>query len=319
MASAARADGSLKQEAFGFFDGICQPRMRGTGRRSGKAAQRHRGAGRTHAGVPRFSGDLLRRPRLPPGRPRAPAARLGRDPFVRAESPDAATGRRDFGRNGTFLVVRQLEQHVGAFNLSSRRDRGNAGVTADETDAVGRQMIAAKIVGRWRTARRSSAIRTRRDRTPTRRTNSNSATRIRRDCAARWARTSAVRIRATASPAVRTSIRAVNRTGFFAWAVLRCREERRPRSAVHVRERRYRPAVGVVQGSWILNPSFSGLEYETDPLVGHEAADRRFTLCTAEGPMRLRGLREFVRMRGGGYFFLPGRAAYRFLATFGAQ
>jgi len=74
-----------------------------------------------------------------------------------------------------------------------------------------------------------------------------------------------------------------------------------------------------VQGSWLLNPSFSGLERETDPMLGHEAGTRQLTVPTGEGPLRLRGLTEFVRMLGGGYFFLPGRSAYRFLTTFGTQ
>jgi deferrochelatase/peroxidase EfeB len=74
-----------------------------------------------------------------------------------------------------------------------------------------------------------------------------------------------------------------------------------------------------VQQNWLLDPHFHGLERETDPLLGHEPPPRRFTASTADGPLRLSGLSEFVRMRGGGYFFLPSRSAYRFLATAPAQ
>jgi deferrochelatase/peroxidase EfeB len=74
-----------------------------------------------------------------------------------------------------------------------------------------------------------------------------------------------------------------------------------------------------VQESWLHNPSFAGLERETDPLLGHERPPRCFTVDNSAGPLRLAGLAEFVRMRGGGYFFLPSRTAYRFLVTFPAH
>ena len=46
---------------------------------------------------------------------------------------------------------------------------------------------------------------------------------------------------------------------------------------------------------------------------------RVLTIATEDGPLRLRGMSDFVRMRGGGYFFMPGRAAYHFLATLGSR
>jgi deferrochelatase/peroxidase EfeB len=72
-----------------------------------------------------------------------------------------------------------------------------------------------------------------------------------------------------------------------------------------------------VQQSWILNPQFAGLEDEADPLLGNGAPQRRFTLQAEGARLRLGNLADFVRMRGGGYYFLPGRTAYRFLASAG--
>jgi deferrochelatase/peroxidase EfeB len=68
-----------------------------------------------------------------------------------------------------------------------------------------------------------------------------------------------------------------------------------------------------VQKTWLLNPSFRGLEGEVDPIVGH--GGRAFTVPTRNGPLRLLDIPDVVRVRGGGYFFMPGRAAMRYLAT----
>lgn len=70
-----------------------------------------------------------------------------------------------------------------------------------------------------------------------------------------------------------------------------------------------------VQQSWIDNPKFAGLYDENDPIAG--SGHRRMTgstgfAFTAPGPVlndRIELPAKYVRCIGGGYFFLPGRAA----------
>ena len=69
-----------------------------------------------------------------------------------------------------------------------------------------------------------------------------------------------------------------------------------------------------VQQTWILAPSFHGLQNEVDPMIGRRSVSRHMTIPTPSGPLCLKGLQDFVAVRGSGYFFLPGRAAMRFLA-----
>jgi hypothetical protein len=69
-----------------------------------------------------------------------------------------------------------------------------------------------------------------------------------------------------------------------------------------------------LQQIWILNPSMQALENETDPLLGHGGASGMLTVPTPKGPLRLRGMKDFVKVLGSGYFFLPGKRAFRFLA-----
>jgi len=77
-----------------------------------------------------------------------------------------------------------------------------------------------------------------------------------------------------------------------------------------------------VQGAWLMGPTFDGLPHESDPLLGHREpgpggiATDGFSMPQAEGAGRcLQGLPRFVTVTGGGYFFLPGLRALRYLAS----
>ena len=74
-----------------------------------------------------------------------------------------------------------------------------------------------------------------------------------------------------------------------------------------------------VQQTWVDGPSFHGLWGERDPLTGERGGADGHTIPTAEGPMRLENLPSFVRTRGGGYFFLPGRRTILYLASAGGS
>jgi deferrochelatase/peroxidase EfeB len=83
-----------------------------------------------------------------------------------------------------------------------------------------------------------------------------------------------------------------------------------------------------VQGAWIANSKFATLSGEQDPLLGNrepfpvppvsatpQAADS-FTRPGAEPSLRRSvGLPQFVTVRGGAYFFLPGLAGLKWIAS----
>ncbi len=77
-----------------------------------------------------------------------------------------------------------------------------------------------------------------------------------------------------------------------------------------------------VQSAWLIGNKFAGLTAESDPLLGHRLPDPGdsptdgFSIPQADGPdRRLSGLPQFVTVQGGAYFFLPGIRALRYLAT----
>jgi Dyp-type peroxidase family len=76
-----------------------------------------------------------------------------------------------------------------------------------------------------------------------------------------------------------------------------------------------------LQNAWHMSTKFSGLTNENDPLLGHREAIPgcpaidNFTIPTDDGPpRRLSGLPQFVTLRGGAYFFLPSLRALRYFA-----
>jgi hypothetical protein len=69
-----------------------------------------------------------------------------------------------------------------------------------------------------------------------------------------------------------------------------------------------------VQHTWLNNPAFAGLQDSPDPIAGAPVSGV-FPLPADPVRHRLLDLPRFVRVRGGGYFFLPGVRALHYLAS----
>lgn len=76
-----------------------------------------------------------------------------------------------------------------------------------------------------------------------------------------------------------------------------------------------------VQGAWLNNAKFAGLGDQADPLLGNREPfpeghpTDRFRRPSAEGSCRLfQGMPQFIHVRGGAYFFLPGLRALSWIA-----
>jgi deferrochelatase/peroxidase EfeB len=72
-----------------------------------------------------------------------------------------------------------------------------------------------------------------------------------------------------------------------------------------------------VQSNWALNPTFAGLSSDPDPVL---CPQRAFPFPAADftipglPPRRVHELPRLVEVRGGAYFFMPSRAALRYLS-----
>ena len=81
-----------------------------------------------------------------------------------------------------------------------------------------------------------------------------------------------------------------------------------------------------MQGAWVMSATFDGTHGESDPLIGNREptaqGDRTdgFSLPNADGICRrTRGLPQVVTVKGGAYFFMPGIRALRYVARTGAR
>ena len=297
----------VSKEPFGFADGLSQPYVEGLTLKKAPAGVRTIKAGEFILGYPNEVNRLPASP-LVPGNGQLPL--------------DQATGRGDLGRNGTFLVMRQLEQNVDEF----RR-------------IVGNTELAAKMVGRWMSGEPLV-------RQPT-------------DPAKKPSGTTWVRHRPRQQTT--TEFEAENDFGYhkedrdgFRCPIGSHIRRANPRDAladglgvspayaqelvdrhrILRRGRVYRTEedkTGLVficlnanierqfefvQSAWLLNPEFGGLSGETDPILG---AGGKFTLQKPVLGQCVGGLTQFVTVKGGAYFFLPGHLALGYLADLSRQ
>jgi len=324
-------------EPFGFHDGISQPIIQGLPKASGAAPAGTAGgrvvpAGEFVLGYPNAYGQLTDRPLLPvAGDPRR---LLPRDP--------AGSGAADLGRNGCYLVMRQLEQDVDAFwsyaGQATRRPDGS-------DDPGARTALAAKMVGRWPSG--APLVETP-DRDDPLLGDDNDFGYYQTDplglACPLGAHIRRMNPRDSLDPqpgtdaslAVNDGHRLLRRGRSYgpgegtpaaagpAAAGNNGHAERLARGDVA-------PASGTglhficlvaslirqfefVQHTWLNNPTFHGLYDDTDPLTGsRHARGATFTVPASPVRRRYRDLPQFVRTRGGAYFFLPGISALRYL------
>jgi deferrochelatase/peroxidase EfeB len=79
-----------------------------------------------------------------------------------------------------------------------------------------------------------------------------------------------------------------------------------------------------VQGAWLMSTKFNGLSEESDPLMGNREpvqgcpSPNTFSIPSESGLReRCNDLPQFVTVRGGAYFFLPSVRALRYFASVG--
>jgi Dyp-type peroxidase family len=307
---AVRRNGKKAVEQFGFVDGVSQPIVRGTPRASSSIAAQHLiSAGEFLFGYRDEHGFYPPTPTVRPSHDRC-----GVLPALRADNLTSdGPGLRDFGRNGSFLVVRQFEQHVDKFReycLAAAEERNDPEITP--------RWIAAKMVGRWQDG--TSLVRNpdgRPGRTP-----DNDFTfgaedpqGLRCPLGAHVRRSNP---RDSLGEDHETQIRIGKRHRIL--RIGRTYEKdtggRTEKGLLFMClnadiERQYE----FMQQTWVSSSSFHGLLAEKDPTIGSQVGEGRFSIPRWEGTVVLKGIPSFVTTRGGGYFFLPSRAALRYLVS----
>jgi Dyp-type peroxidase family len=321
-------DKGIGYEPFGFRDGISQPVIKGTRRHAKGAPDRDLlEAGEFLLGYRNSGGYYAPSPAMP----------AQYDPFnrlptkqteARTEVPklDASTALRDFGRNGSFMAVRQILQDVEGFDAQAKRVVAEMERKAEVERAIGEPIdehwAKAKMMGRRqegeplvdRNAPLPEGAHPDNDfdfasddpeglRCPigahVRRANPRAS--LGDDDADSQTIVNRHRILRRGRPYRYTAPSGQEEQGLMFVAV--CADI----------ERQFE----FVQQSWLNAPNFGDLRGEPDPIVGSTegvSPARGYSVPTAFGPICFSGLRSFVEIKGGGYFFLPSRSALRYLA-----
>jgi Dyp-type peroxidase family len=304
------------REHFGFADGLAQPFVRGSGRRR-QPGETKIATGEVVLGYTNAYGKITT----------VPSAKRRRGT---REHPDLLPGmeRVSFGHNGTYLVVRKLEQDVAGFWQYCW-----AAAQAEQAPdlAARAKLIAARMVGRWPNGvplvDAPDA-----ERKPVAGLN---------DFAFRQSDPEGLKCpfgahirRANprdmfgddAKEGLRDAnlhrlVRRGRAYGPKLAGELPQQPDGKPRGLFFVAlNANLRRQFEFVQQTWINSCKFAGLSAERDPLIGKEAFDfddqpvpRLFTVQARPVRERYEGLPKVVQVKGGEYFFLPGLRALNFL------
>lgn len=332
-------------EPFGFVDGISQPKIDWDRQQSTNSHDRDRysnwvAPGEFILGYPNEYGLYTARPLIDPQNDR-----------LSHGLPDADDhpGLKDFGRNGTYLVIRQLHQDVLGFWRFIDQAVGSV--------PEKREQLAAGMVGRRRDGsplvpptRQPIAGISRQDpinhftyeddpgghRCPV-------GAHIRRSNPRTGDLPSGVtglvnrlikmlgfhQTRSDEDLIASTRFHRLLRRGRAYGALLSPEDALKPEASAEERGLQFIALAGnilrqfeFVQNAWSMSSKFGGVQQESDPLLGdrdplHDGmATDQYIAPHASGPAaKTCSLPQFVTVRGGGYFFMPGLRALQYLAA----
>ena len=331
-------------EPFGFTDGISQPVLDWERRRKPKADELVYGnlvaLGEFLLGYPNEYGKYTDRPLLP----------ASNDPKSTLAAAEDRPDLRDLGRNGTYLVFRQLMQDVrGFWRFIDRRAN---------SDAQARQQLAEAFVGRRQNGQPLVELSNspilgidKEDAAQNEFTFDSDTTGLRCPLGAHIRRANP---RTSDLPGASDNLfsKLQHTLGFGEASygedvIASTRFHRLLR-----RGREYGPALSIqealqpappnddrrgihfislganisrqfefVQSAWVMSSKFAGLTDESDPLLGNREpivgcpVTDNFSITEKDAAKRrITGVPQFITVCGGAYFFMPGIRALRFLA-----
>ena len=292
--------GNFRKEHFGFADGISQPVVNNFPTKASAALD---------------DGQLIAAGEFVLGYQNA-YERLTKIPEITSAST-SIVANKTFGKNGTYLIFRQLEQDVPAFWNYFKDQAGNP----EEEE-----LLASKCVGRWPSGVLVSENQTVDPGNPIK----NSSDYSKDDVdglgcplGSHIRRSNPRAIGLGENPKISLKVAARHRIirrgrGYGKPIADRYNKNDKEKRGLFFLcinaniERQFE----FIQHTWINNVKFNGLYDEKDPIIGSVAKGDDNSMSIPGQPIRkrLQQVPQFVTTRGGAYFFLPGIAALRALA-----
>ena len=273
-----------EREHFGFKDGISHPAVEGSGIPGSNPQERPLKAGEFILGYPDETGAIAPMPQ-----------------------PEV------LGRNGTYVVFRKLHQRVAAFRQY---------LQANSADASAGELLAAKMVGRWRSGAPLSLSPERDDPAlgeDSKRNNdflyhADDPKGLKCPVGSHIRRMNPRDAEIVGDVKLHRMIRRGTAYGPpLPEGVLE--DDGADRGLVFVFAGAYiKRQFEFVQTEWVSKGDFIGASAEKDPLCGPNDGTGMFTIPKLPIRRRVQGLPQFVSTRGGEYFFMPSLSALKWLA-----
>jgi deferrochelatase/peroxidase EfeB len=219
------------------------------------------------------------------------------------------------GRNGTFVGLRKYQTRVGAFNRFLR-----AHADSDEE----RELLAAKLVGRWRSGAPLTLAPDNEDAALGEDPRRNNDFDYAKDRHGRQVPLGSHIRRMNPRDTKLAILTDVNlhrviRRGttygppYDANAVS-VEDDQVPRGAYFLFiSANAMATMEFLQQEWVNNGNFVGLDDERDPIIGRQQEDGVFTIPKEPVRRRIHGIDTFNVLRGGEYFFMPSLSALKWL------
>lgn len=288
-----------EKEHFGFEDGFSQPKIEGRPKKS-EDAHSTNGKSEIKPGAEVKAGEFL----------------LGYENERKARVINGHD--RDIRRNGTYLVFRQLEQDVPAFNTFVCDVAKKMGETDD--------WVAARLLGRWKNGDPLVAEKPNGSEEDAK----NNFLYYYEDRAGLRCPIGAHIRRANPRDSLGPDPETAMHLSKMHRIIRRGRpygERWEPNGANGNSDKAERGMLFIalnadiagqfemIQHSWINNPHFNGLHTGTDP-ISHFPDGEGITIQNRPTNLRVDRPKPFVTVRGGAYFFLPGIQALHDIAAF---
>ena len=221
------------------------------------------------------------------------------------------------GRNGTFIGFRKYQSRVGAFNRFLHAN----GSTEEE-----RELLAAKLVGRWRSGAPLTLAPERDDPAigadPRRNNdfdyaNDAQGRQIPLGCHIRRMNPRDTQLTRLTDTNIHRLIRRGSTYGQpYDPNALSEQDDEVPRGAIfQFISAKAMATMEFLQQEGINDGNFLGVGDERDPIIGRQEEDATFTIPRQPVRRRIHGIQTFNVLRGGEYFFMPSLSALKWLAS----
>lgn len=305
------------KEHFGFRDGISQPVIKGSGRfgppenmiDAGEFLMGYKNEYKVYPDSPLLD-ELQGEVNLLP-------------------SDAGGSGKKDLGRNGSYLVIRQMEQDVSGFwgfiNEATKNEDGS--INVDESNK-----LAAKMMGRWPSG---APIVKFPDKDPGGNSDDNDFNYAKEDpdglkCpfGSHLRRSNPRDSFEDAKPSTSTWLsnrhRIIRRARLYGDPYVGSPTNTKPDGEVGLLFNCFNADISrqfeFIQYTWGNFPKVKQLYNDPDPITGvreiaREGEEQNFTVQACPVNKTVKGLRRFVEIRGGAYFFFPSITTIRYLCT----